>query len=182
MLLIAGVVLWTGAHYFKRIAPQIREPMGDKGKGIVALALVVAIILMVFGYRATDFISIWEPPRFLTHLNNLLVLIAIFLLSPAPKKGKIFSGMRHPMLTGVAIWAVAHLLVNGDLASIILFGVLLAWAGGAVLLINGAEPDWSPTPAAPGTLKMDGIFFVGSVVILVLIGSIHGWLGPSPFG
>lgn len=180
VVLILGVGLWWSAHLFKRIAPERRAALGDKGKGIVALALLASIVLMVIGYKGTGFVNIWIPPSFLTHINNLLVLIAIYMMSPAPKKGRLLAGMRHPMLTGFALWAIAHLLVNGDLASIILFGGLLAWVPVTIAKINAAEPDW--TPPAAGTYGKDAMFFVASIVLMAIIGYIHSLVGPWPFG
>ncbi len=180
IILIAGVALWAAAHLFKRFMPDQRTALGDPGKGAVAIAIVGSIVLMVIGYRATPFVPVWNPPSFFVHINNLLVLLAIFLMSPAPKRGKLLAGMRHPMLIGFKTWAFAHLLVNGDLASIILFGGLLAWGVFAVITINRAEPNWTK-PEATGSYAMDGAFFVGSIVLLIVIGFIHTWLGVSPF-
>jgi uncharacterized membrane protein len=178
-LLVLGILLWWGGHMFKRLAPGARASLGDKGKGIIALAIVAGIVLMVIGYRATDFIYVWAPPSFMAHINNLLVLIAIYMMSPAPKKGALLSGMRHPMLTGFALWAIAHLLVNGDLASIVLFGGLLLYVPVQMMLINRAEPQWTPGPK--GSIAKDGMFFVASIVLLAVIGYIHGLIGPTPF-
>lgn len=177
--LILGVLLWSGAHLFKRLAPEARANMGDKGKGLVALALLASVVLMVIGYRAVDYIAVYEPPYFLLHLNNLLMLFALYFTSPGPSKGALFYKMRHPMLTGFKIWAAAHLLVNGDLASLILFGGLLAWAVIEVITINKSEPDWQPNEK--GTIAKDAMFFVASIVLLGVIGYIHGLIGPSPF-
>lgn len=179
LLLIAGVALWWGAHLFKRIAPERYSAMGDPGKGAVAGALLVSIVLMVLGYRAVDFEPLWTPPAFMVHANNLLILIAIFLMSPAPKRGRLLNGMRHPMLTGFALWAFAHLLVNGDVASVLLFGGLLAWAVAAGKVINALEPAW--TAPEPGSYAKDGMFLVASLVLMGAIGMVHGWLGPWPF-
>jgi uncharacterized membrane protein len=179
VLLILGVALWCAAHFFQRLLPEQRAAMGDAGKGAVALALVVSILLMIFGYRMTDFIHVWAPPTFMVHINNLLVLIAIYMMSPAGAKGRLLNKMRHPMLGGFKLWAFAHLLVNGDLASIVLFGGLLAWAVAEVIVINRSEPDW--TPGEPGTYGKDAMFFVASIVLLGLIGYVHGLVGPSPF-
>ncbi|WP_170377751.1 NnrU family protein [Ruegeria atlantica] len=179
VLLILGVALWWAAHLFQRVMPAQRAAMGSAGKGAVALALVVAILLMIFGYRLTDTVFVWAPPSFMIHINNLLVLIAIYMMSPAGTKGRLLNKLRHPMLGGFKLWAFAHLLVNGDLASIILFGGLLAWAVVEVIVINKSEPGW--TPGEPGTYGKDAMFFVASVVLLGVIGYIHGLVGPSPF-
>ena len=178
-LLILGLLLWWGGHLFKRLAPDMRASMGNAGRGVVALVLVAGIVLMVLGYRGMEFIHVWAPPSFMVHINNLLVLIAIWMMSPAPKKGALLNGMRHPMLAGFKLWAAAHLLVNGDLASIILFGGLLAWAVAEVIVINRSEPDWQPGPK--GTLAKDGMFFLASIVLQAVIGYVHGLIGPSPF-
>jgi len=101
------------------------------------------------------------------------------MFSPAPRRGRLLQGMRHPMLTGFSIWAIAHLLVNGDLASIILFGGLLIWAILAARIVNAAEPEW--TPNTGGTYARDAMFLVGSVILLGVIGFVHNWLGVWPF-
>ncbi|MEO1678506.1 MAG: NnrU family protein [Pseudomonadota bacterium] len=179
IVLLAGIALWWGAHLFKRVAPERRAAMGEAGKGPVALALFASVILMVIGYRWTPYVSIWVPALFFTVINNLLVLVAIYLMSPAPKKGALLNGMRHPMLTGFALWAFGHLLVNGDLTAIVTFGALLAWAVAEVRVINAAEPGWSPAPK--GSLRFDAIFAAASVVGLLAIGLIHYLLGVWPF-
>lgn len=180
ILLILGVALWWAAHLFKRVAPDRRQAMGDKGRGPIALAIVASIVLMVIGFRGTGFITVWTPPSYMVHINNLLVLIAIYMMSPAPKRGKLLAGMRHPMLMGFALWALAHLLVNGDLASILMFGGLFAWAVVTPGLINRAEPDWTPQQTG-GTLAKDAMFLAASVVLMGIIGMIHNFLGYWPF-
>lgn len=178
-LLIVGVVLWWGAHFFNRALPERRAAMGNAGKGVVTLGIVAGVVLMVVGFRAAPFVEIWTPPAFMIHINNLLVLIGIWMMTPAGNKGLILNKVRHPMLAGFKAWAVAHLLVNGDLASMVLFGGLLAWAVVEVIVINRSEPDW--TPDAPGSLAKDAIFLVAAAVVMAIIGMIHGWLGYWPF-
>lgn len=178
-LLILGVAIWWLAHLFKRIAPERRAALGNGGKGLVAVAVVAGIVLMVIGYRSAEVLPIWYPPPFMVHINNLLVLIALYFTSPGPSKGALFYRMRHPMLTGFALWAFAHLLVNGEVADMILFGGLLIWALVEMRVINSAEPDW--TPNEKGSIAKDGMFLVASIVLLAVIGYIHAWLGPWPF-
>ncbi|MFP7569868.1 NnrU family protein [Marivita sp. S2033] len=179
-LLILGLLIWTGAHLFKRVAPERRAAMGDSGRGIVAAALGLSLVLMIWGFWKADFIPVWYPPSFLTHINNLLMLVAIFVFGMSATTGRLRGKMRHPQLTAVKIWAVAHLLVNGDLASIILFGGLLAWAVAEVIVINRAEPVWDRPP--PGDAKKDVLLVVITIVAYVVISLIHLWLGVSPFG
>ena len=179
ILLIAGVLLWVGAHFFKRLAPDARARLGDKGKGLVALALVLSVVLMVFGYRAAPYIDLWYPPVWLKHLNNLLMLLAFALFGNGAAKGTLSARIRHPQLTAVKIWAVAHLLVNGDLASVILFGGLLAWAVAEVIVINRSQPwDRPADVSVKGDLKALGI----GVVLYALAAGVHIWAGVNPFG
>jgi len=180
-LLVLGVLLWAGAHFFKRAMPGVREPMGDKGKGIVALLLVLSIVLMTLGYRSAEVTdTLWSTPSFAKHINNLVVLIAIFMMSPAPRKGKLLNGVRHPMLIGFALWAGAHLWVNPDMPSVVLFGGLLVWSLLEIVIINRAEGPWEPTER--GSIAKDGMFLVASIILVGVIGFIHGLVGPSPFG
>ena len=180
LILIAGLALWSGAHYFKRLCPERRQAMGDKAKGLVALANVLAIVLMVIGYKWAPTINLWYAPSFFTHINNLLMLIAVYFFFAGRAGVGIARKVRHTQLTGVKTWAVAHVLVNGDLASILLFGGLLGWAVGAVILINKAEPAW--TPPEPKSVKFEAIYAASAVGIYLVIGLIHNWLGIWPFG
>ncbi len=180
LLLILGVLLWAGAHFFKRLMPEKRAAMGDKGKGAVAIAIVVSIVLMVSGYRMADGAVFWGRSPATVGINNLILIFALYFTSPGPSKGAIFYKMRHPMLTGFALWAIAHLLVNGDVESFILFGGLLVWALAEMVIINKSEPNW--TPPAKGAIAKDGMFLAISVLLLVIIGYIHGLLGPVAFG
>ena len=179
VLLLLGIGLWTGAHYFTRLAPAARAAMGDKGKGLVAVLIVVGVVLMVIGYRGTPFIELWSPPSFLVHINNLVMVGAVVLIGMSATTGRLRGRMRHPMLTGVKGWAIAHLLVNGDLASVVLFGSMLAWAVGSVILINRATSWDRPVP---GDAKGDVKLAVISIITYVVIVGIHAWLGVSPFG
>ncbi len=181
-LLILGLLLWVGAHYFKRLAPDARAKMANQGKAVVALLVFASLVLMIIGYRGADFIPVWNPPSFMTHINNLLMLLAFWIYGSSAAKGaKAWPAYktRHPQLLAVKTWAVAHLLVNGDLASIILFGGLLAWAVVSVILINRAEPAWTP-PAPAGRATYIRLVVITAVIFVIVV-AIHMWLGVSPF-
>ncbi len=179
-LIILGLALWWGAHLFKRLAPGPRARLGEAGKGLVALLIVASVVLMVIGYRRVEQIDLWYPPAFLVHLNNLLMFFAVYLYAASGMKARITRVIRHPQLTAVKTWAVAHLLVNGDLASVVLFGGLLAWAVVEVILINRAEPR-GPLPE-PAPLGREIGAVVGAVVVMVAIMLVHNWLGVQPWG
>ena len=181
-LLILGLLLWVAAHYFKRLMPDARAALGDKGKGLVAVAVVASVGMMILGYRSAGYVDVWTPPAFLVHVNNTLMLLAFWVYGSSAAKGaKVWPAnkIRHPQLTAVKIWALAHLLVNGDLASIILFGGLLGWAVGSVILINRAEPDWTPPPTAGTATKVR--LLVITLVLYGVVAAVHVWLGVWPF-
>jgi uncharacterized membrane protein len=179
-LLVLGILLWAAAHFFQRLAPEMRPSMGARGKGLVALVLVASVVLMVIGYKGADTYDQWAVPAPFRHINNLLVLIALWMMSPAGQKGRLLQGVRHPMLAGFKLWALAHLLVNNELASIVLFGGLLAWAVAEVIVINRAAPGWQPR--RDGSLAKDAMFFAASILLMGVIGYVHGLVGPTPFG
>ena len=181
-LLILGLILWIAAHYFKRLMPKQRAALGDKGKAMVAIGIVVSLVLIILGYRWADFIPVWQPPAFFTHVNNTAMLLALWVYGSSAAKGaKAWPAyrLRHPQLVAVMIWAAAHLLVNGDLASILLFGAMEAWAIVSIILINRAEPNWTQ-PAPAGRKKYIRLAVIAAVMF-VAISAIHYALGVSPF-
>ena len=178
--LILGLILWIGSHLFKRLMPEARARMGNAGKGLVTGLSFAALGLMIWGYRSAEFIDVWTPPSWTVHLNNLLMLVAVFFLALSHSKGRLRARFRHPMLGSVKIWAVAHLLVNGDLASVVLFGGLGLWAVMQIVLID-RDPWVRPDPAAGRGLKGDLMNLVGTLVLYGLIAGVHIWLGHNPF-
>ncbi|SOH92652.1 Uncharacterized membrane protein [Monaibacterium marinum] len=177
-ILILGVALWWAAHLFKRIAPDARSNMGDKGRGVIAALVGISVLLMIVGFRGTEFIAVWYPPAWTVHLNNLMMLGAIFLLGAGHSKGRARTWFRHPMLMGIIVWTSAHLLVNGDLAAIILFGGLGLWALTSIAVINRAEPVWQRPEAGPA--KGDIRLVVITLVMFAVFTGIHS-LFVSPF-
>jgi uncharacterized membrane protein len=179
-ILIAGVVLWWAAHLFKRVAPLRRAAMGMAGQGVVAVVVLVSVVLMVVGYRAAEVVPLWQLPPFVVHINNLLMVLAFYLYAASGMKTWLAARMRHPQLTAVMIWAVAHLLVNGDVASVVLFGGILVWAVVSVVVINRAVPTWTPPVQAPAAREVMAL--VGTVVVVGVVMGIHNWLGVQPWG
>ena len=181
LILTAGVALWAYSHLMKRVTPGFRAGLGDGTGRLVATVLTLAALaLMIYGYRSADVVQLWQPSAFLRHINNLLMLIAVILLNMGFSRGVLRAKMRHPMLGAVKVWALAHLLVNGDLASVILFGGLLAWAVVDMILINRMEPPWQRPRAGP--VVNDVIYLALSLLLFGVIGYIHIWLGYNPFG
>jgi uncharacterized membrane protein len=181
--LVLGLAIWVVAHTFKRAAPGARAGLqarvGDASKGIFAAALLLSVVLMVIGYRAAPFVPVWQPPAWGVHVNNLLMLAAVALFGLGSSKSRLRGTLRHQQLTGFALWCIAHLLVNGDVASLVLWGVLLVWAIAEVPLINMREP--SPEPFTGGSVAGDVRLAVITLVVYVVIAAVHAWLGVWPF-
>ena len=182
--LIVGILLWAAVHLFKRVTPAGREALAatvPKGadRGVIAILLFISLALIVVGYRQADFEPVYDPLPGAGHLNNLLMYVAVVLFGMGSSKGRMRSWLRHPMLTGVLVWGAAHLLVNGDLASLVLFGSMIAWAVVEILIINAREPAW--VRPEPGPVARDIRLLIISAVLFAIIAAIHTWLGRNPF-
>lgn len=183
-LLILGVVLWWVTHTFPLVARPRRDALVAKMgegpyKGAFALTSVGAIVLMVLGYQDADWITVWTPPTFTWHINNLLMVVAVALLGASHSKGNAKRFVRHPMLMAVVVWGVAHLLVKGHLAAVILFGGMAAWAVVAMFATNARDGAW--VKPAPAPIKKDVILVGITAVVFVVVALVHLWLGVSPF-
>ena len=135
IVMIAGLVLFLGTHTLttmRDLRTRLIASMGEGGyKAGYALASLAGLVLIVWGfahYRATGWIDVWSPPKTLKHINVALMLPAVILVVASYIRGRIYTTVKHPMLSGVKLWAFGHLLANGDLGGIILFGSFLAWA------------------------------------------------------
>lgn len=178
-LLILGLLLWVAGHFFKRALPGLRQSLGNGGKGVAAALILGGVVLMVIGYRGAEFAPVYEPPAWARHLNNLAMYFAVVLYGLGSSKSPMRGWMRHPMLTGTIVWSLAHLAVNGDLASLVLFGGIGLWAVAEIVMINRAEPNWTRFEggSTAGTVRL----FVIAAVIYGVIGFVHTWLGYPPF-
>jgi uncharacterized membrane protein len=134
LTLILGLVLFLGSHALTRLR-GVRDGLEAKlgampFKGLYSLVALAGFVLIILGYgqyRAAGYIPVWTPPPFLKHLSYLFMMPVFVLLISAYTTGKIKAAVVHPMLVAVKLWALAHLLVNGDLGSMLLFGGFLAW-------------------------------------------------------
>jgi uncharacterized membrane protein len=133
--MILGLVLFFGVHTLttqREVRARMIASSGEGGYKIgYSLVSALGLVLIVWGlahYRATGMWEIWTPPTALKHLTVALMLPAVILVVASYIRGRIYTTLKHPMLTGIKLWAAAHLLANGDLGSIILFGSFLGWA------------------------------------------------------
>jgi uncharacterized membrane protein len=135
LVLILGLVLFLGMHAvtMKRdLREQLIERFGAGGyRGLYSAVSILGFGLLIYGYglqRAGGYTVVWEPPVWTRHLALLLNLPIFILLAIGRRPSWLLSRVKHPMLLAVKIWATAHLLANGDLGSLLLFGGFLAWA------------------------------------------------------
>lgn len=135
-ILILGLVLFLGVHSTRIVADGWRSAtvarIGEMPwKGIFSVLSIAGFVLIIWGYGLArqQPVVLWTPPRGMNHLASLLTLIAFVLLTAAYVPGnQIKSKLHHPMVLGVKTWAFAHLIANGTLADLLLFGSFLAWA------------------------------------------------------
>jgi uncharacterized membrane protein len=135
LVMILGLVLFLGVHTLttqRDLRARLIASTGEGGYKIgYALASAVGLALIVWGfarYRATGWIDVWYPPTALKHITVALMLPAVIMVVASYIRGRIYTTLKHPMLTGIKLWAATHLLANGDLGSILLFGSFLGWA------------------------------------------------------
>jgi len=184
-ILILGMALWWAAHLFKRVFPTVRDRMGNAAKGLMALGIVGAVVLMVVGYRMAEGSVYWGRAPMWVGINNLLMVAAFYIYAvggPGPGKPRVWLGtkLRHPQLIGFSVWAVAHLLVNGDTPSFVLFGGLLVWALVEMKLINAQDGPWTPPPR--GDARKEAVYVGLTVFIVAVVMALHNWLGVQPWG
>lgn len=183
-VLILGVLLWWGAHLLKRLAPGVRgglqDKMGDASRGLFAALILGSVVLMVIGYRSFTGEVYWTRNAALVGVNNLLMVFAVYLFAASGLRTRITGIIRHPQLTAFKAWAISHLLVNGDTASFILFGGLLAWAVVSVIVINRQTERPAPPESYPADKEIKAV--VGTVIVFALVAGVHIWLGYNPFG
>ncbi len=184
-LLILGLLLWTAAHLFKRVAPEKRAAMtarmGSRSNGIFALLILASVVLMTFGYKSAEGGIWWGLSAATVGINNILMLFAVYLFAASGSKTWITSKIKNPQLTAFKLWCVAHLLVNGDAPSLVLFGGLLVWAVIEVIVLKraGVTTDQAKDSYP---LKKEITAIVATLVVFAVVAGVHTWLGYAPFG
>ena len=132
--LIVGLILFLGVHSIAIVAPAWRDTMaakyGNAWRGVYSLVSLIGLVLIVHGYAVARLSPqvLWVPPVWTRHLAMTLMLPVFPLLLAAYLPGRIRTTLKHPMLVAVKLWALAHLLSNGMLADVLLFGSFMAWA------------------------------------------------------
>jgi len=153
-LLITGVVLWSVAHLVPAVLPDVRANLIDKFgegpyKGLFALDIIIALALIVFGWKAATPTPIYAPPMYGSSTPSTFLIFAVLLFVASSMPNNLKRYVRHPQMTGVFFWSVGHLLTNGDSRSIVLFGGFAIWAILEGLFINKRDGEWQRPETVP---------------------------------
>jgi len=184
MMLTAGVLLWIAVHLFPSVLPKARasliERLGEGPyKGLFAVDIVIAIGLMVFGWRSAMPEYWYTPPLAgMQTVTFVLVMIAFILMGAANAPNNLKRHLRHPMLSGVIVWSVAHLLANGDSRSVVLFAGLGIWAVTAIITINRREGDYEKPEAVEGS--KDIVLVAIGAALTAVVAFFHEYLSGVP--
>ena len=190
-ILVAGLLLFLGAHSMRIVAPEWREGViarlgNGPWRGLISVLSLLGFVLLIQGYDAARLhpVSVYEPPVWLRHVSVLLMFVAaLFAAASLVPRNAIRARMGHPLVLSVKTWALAHLLANGTLADLLLFGTFLVWA--VIDFASARRRD-----RANGTAYPEGA--LGNTLVTIVLGAaiwaafafwLHArWVGVSPLG
>lgn len=181
-LLVIGLFIFLGVHALPitaNLRTALRERLGAGGyRSLFTAASAIGLGLIIYGYGLArqDPTVLWLPPVWMKHVTFALMLPAFILLAAAYSPGKIKEKVRHPMLAAVKVWAFAHLLANGTLADLLLFGGFLAWAVADRISVKRRERAGLITVKG-GPVRNDAIaVIVGVVAYIATLFWLHEWV------
>jgi uncharacterized membrane protein len=182
-MLLLGLLLFTGVHLIPSLAAGIKGAwqgrLGENGyKATFSLLLLAGLALIIMGWRGAVPAFVYRPPAALQLPALLLIYAGFLLFVVSNRQSRLRRIIRHPQLTGVALWGIAHLILNGDSRSLLLFGGLTLWAIIEIFAINRRDGEWVKADA-PGW----GTELVTVVITAVVIGVViwaHPWLAGVP--
>jgi uncharacterized membrane protein len=174
-ILLLGLVVFIATHAFVTRREARAALIARIGlmpyRGLFSLVAIVGLVLIVWGfgrYLHTGYTQVWTPPSWMRHVTVALVWPAIVLMTAAYIRGDIYRKLKHPFLAGVKLWALAHLLSNGDLGGIILFGSILAWAVFDRISLKHRADAGAPAIATGGRRNDVIAVIVGTIIYLLL--------------
>jgi len=179
LLLVTGVALFAVVHLLRGVAPELRQRLWDKlgeggYKGLFSLLILSSIALIILGWRSATPQFVYAPVLSFGPVSLLLMAVAFLLFVVSGRKSRLRRLLRHPQLTGVLVWAVAHLLLNGDSRSLALFGTLALWSVLEILVINRREGAWvkEEVPGWGTELASAGV----TIVVVGVLIYVHRWI------
>ena len=175
-ILVLGLVVFLAPHTltaFRAARQSVVDRLGEGPyKALYSIISLIGVVLIGYGfaiYRASGWIDVWYPPAWTRHLAVALVWPAIICIAAAYAAGRIKATLKHPFLVGIKLWAVAHLIANGDLGSIVLFGAVLAWAVfDRISLKHRSDLGGPPIPI--GGARNDVIAVIAGTIVYFLLG------------
>jgi len=184
--LVLGLVLFLGVHSISIIAPAWRDRtaarLGNAWRGLYSLISIAGFIVLIWGYGIArqNSVMLYAPPAWARYIAAVLMLPVFTLLLAAYLPGRLKGALKHPMLIGIMLWAVAHLIATGMLANVVLFGGFLAWA--VADRISFTWRTQRPIPMAPSMKLNDGIAIVAGLALYVVFEHwLHvRWIGVQP--
>jgi uncharacterized membrane protein len=186
-LFILGLVLFIGTHSIYILAPAFRQAAVNRigynpWRGLYSLVSLAGLVVIVYGYGAArlDPVEIWSPPFWTRHLAMTLGVLVFPVLTAAFIPGRIRAALKHPMLAAVTIWALVHLVANGTIADVLLFGVFLVWSVAARASLLGRPMN--PLPSAAGRPLTNDILVVaiGLAVYAIFLFGLHEYIIGMP--
>lgn len=158
-LLIAGLLIFTVVHLLPAVAPDVRSQLlGKLGenayRGVFSVVIVASIVIIVFGWKAAAPTGLYTPPFGGGPVISALVFFAFVLFVSSKVRTNYKRFIRHPQMMAVILWSIAHLLVNGDARSVVLFGGLGIWAVAEIVLCNKRDGAWQKPDVAPFSADM----------------------------
>ena len=183
ILLTLGVLLFAFVHLIPALWPSLRvgalSRLGENGyKGIFSLLLLGSFALIIIGWRSVEPSMLYQPPYGLHKIALGLLVFAFLLLVVSSRNSRLRLIVRHPQLTGVALWGFSHLLLNGDVRSTILFGGMLLWAVIEIIAISKREGAW--IKAEPPSWGAEAVTVLIAAVTVAVVVYIHPWLSGMP--
>ena len=172
-MMLLGLALFLGGHFVttrRGLRADLIARLGERQyKGYYSLIAASGLLLTAYGYalwRASGPAVLWDPPVWTRHITLLLMVFSSIAIVAAYVPSHVKAMLKHPMLVGVKIWALAHLLANGDVASMVLFLAVLAWAVSARI---AAKRRGDPLPVAPRGYGGDLIAVAGGLALYVVL-------------
>ena len=183
VLLVLGILLFAGVHFVPSLAPGLKASwlarLGENGyKGTFSVLLLASFALIITGWRSAQPEFLYTPSPALRHPAMGLLLIAFLLMVVSSRSSRLSLMIRHPQLSGVTLWGIAHLLLNGDSRSLVLFGGMAVWAVLEMIAINRRDGAW-----VKGVAPSWGTELVNLIIAVVVVGVvvyIHPWLSGMP--
>lgn len=181
--LILGVLLWAFVHFIPSVGLSLKQSLVErfgekKYSAVFSVVILLSLVLIVVGWRRADPSFLYMLPEVLKPIALLMIIVAFVLFVAANMTTRIHSFIRHPQLTGLFLWAFAHVSLNGDSRSVVLFGGLGLWALAEIILINRRDGAWEKPPVP--SWRAEAKVGVVSLVVIAVIVFIHPYIAGVP--